>query len=291
MSEESAGGTGDAAAAAAASAAASAAAASAAAASWHGVPETDVEGTAYIKNKGWQGPADVIKSYQGAEKLIGRDPSTLVTLPRADDPAGFRAVLSKLGLPESPDKYEFSPPGEGAKLDAGYEKWARDTFHKVGLTGEMAKTLTKEHNAFIAATLAQQATDYDLSVEADKKALLAEWKGGHERMMNAAQTAAKALGFTPEMIDGIEGAAGYAGTWKFFAQLGQKMGEDGFVTAGEGGKPGFGAQLTPAEAKTQWEAMKIDPTAIAALKDHQHPGHKAAKAKQTLLFGVMYPEG
>ena len=256
---------------------------------WHG--QTDPDMVAWIANKGWEGPADVVKSYAGAEKLIGRDPSTLVTLPRADDPAGFRAVLSKLGLPESPDKYEFSPPGEGAKLDAGYEKWARDTFHKVGLTGEMAKTLTKEHNAFIAATLAQQATDYNLSVEADKKALLAEWKGGHERMMNAAQTAAKALGFTPEMIDGIEGAAGYAGTWKFFAQLGQKMGEDGFVTAGEGGKPGFGAQLTPAEAKTQWEAMKIDPTAIAALKDHQHPGHKAAKAKQTLLFGVMYPEG
>lgn len=256
---------------------------------WHGLPETDAEAVAYIKNKGWQGPQDVIKSYQGAEKLIGRDPSTLVQLPRADDPAGARAVLAKLGLPESPDKYEFAKPEPGTKLDEGYEKWARDTFHKAGLTAPMVKTLTAEHNAFIAQTLAQQAKDYELSVEADKKALLAEWKGGHERMMNAAQTAAKQLGFTPEMIDGIEQAAGYAGTWKFFAQLGQKMSEDGFVTAGDK-SAGFGTALTPAEAKGEWEKMKTDANTLAALKDIRHPGHKAAKEKQSLLFKVMYPE-
>ncbi len=107
-------------------------------------------------------------------------------------------------------------------------------------------------------------------------------------MLNAAKSAAKSLGFTPEMIDGIEKTAGYAGTWKFFAELGKKMGEDS-IPGGGGGPTKFGAQQTPEEAKGEWEKMKLDPNTVAALKDVMHPGHKAAKAKQNALFGVMYP--
>lgn len=281
-------GAGDAGAAGAAGAGAGdAGAAGGAAAAWHGLPTTDADGLAYIANKGWKGPTDVINSYRGAEKLIGKDPSSLIPVPRADDPDGFRAAMTKLGLPESPDKYEFAKP-EGVNADPTYEKWARETFHKVGLPAAAAKALTAEHNAFVKTTMEQQARDYQIAVDADKKALLDEWKGGHERMHNAAKTAAKSLGFTPEMIDGIERSVGYAGTWKFFAALGQKMGEDGFATGGDKGG-GFNAQQTPAEAKAEWEKMKMDPNSLAALKDRNHPGHKATKAKQDALFQVMYP--
>jgi hypothetical protein len=254
---------------------------------WHGYTEpADVE---YVKNKGWQGAPDAVKGYREVEKLIGRDPSTLLVMPRADDPAGLRSVFSKLGLPETADKYEFAKPPEGVTPDASYEKFARDTFHKIGLLPNQVKELTGAHNNYVKEVLTKQESDYNLSVETDKKALIAEWKGGHERMMNAAKTAANALGFDADMIDGIERAKGYAGTWKFFAELGKKMGEDGFVASGD--TTGFSGTLTPAEAKSQWEAMKLDATAIAALKDVSHPGHKAAKAKQDSLFKVMYPAG
>jgi hypothetical protein len=36
--------------------------------------------------------------------------------------------------------------------------------------------------------------------------------------------------------------------------------------------------------------MKADPAQSAALRDSQHPGHEAAKLKQTQLFKIMYPE-
>lgn len=266
-------------------AAGAAGAGGAAAAPWHGL--TEPEAAAYVENKGWKTPADVVKSYQGAEKLIGRDPSTLIPLPRADDPAGARAVLAKLGLPESPDKYDFPKPTSG-EVDATYEKWARDTFHKIGLTGDMAKQLTAAHNEFITNALAQREKDYTQRVEADKSALLAEWRGGHERMMNLAQTAAKSLGFSSEMVDAIEQAVGYAGTMKFFAQLGAKLGEDTFVSPD--GKPRFNGALTPAEAKAEWDKMRLDPNTLAALKDVMHPAHKQVKEKQNELFKVMYPE-
>lgn len=254
---------------------------------WHGL--TAPEDLAWVASKGWKEAADAVKSYRGAEKLIGRDPSTLVPLPRADDPAGYRAVLAKLGLPETPDKYEFAPAPGGEKLDAGYEKWARETFHKAGLTAAQVKALTAEQNAYAASLATKQAEDYRVAYEADKAALMAEWRGGYERMVNAAKTAATSLGYTEEMIDAMEGAVGYAATMKFFASLGQKLGEDGFVTAKDGA-PKFAGTLTPAEAKAQWEAMKMDPVIVKALMDPSHPSHKAQTEKKTNLFKIMNPE-
>lgn len=257
------------------------------AAPWHGL--TDPEAVSYITNKGWQGPADVIKSYQGAEKLIGRDPTTLLQLPRADDPEGMKAVFQKLGLPDSPDKYDMKIglPKE-AQVDEGFAKSMQGVLHKANITGDQAKVLVTEYNAMQLAAIEQANKDYELNVAADKQSLLDEWKGGHERMMNRAKTAATALGFTPELIDAVEKQVGYAKTYKMFADIGAKLGEDGLVTAGK--ETAFGETLTPAEAKAQWDQFKMDPNNVKALTDKSHPGHQAAQAKQTKLFSIMYPE-
>ena len=259
-----------------------------AAAPWHGYAETAAEDVAYVGAKGWKGPQDVITSYRNAEKLIGKNPDALLVMPRADDPAGLRGVLSKLGLPDAPDKYEFAKPPEGMTADASYEAFARGTFHKIGLLPGQAKELTQAHNEYVAGVMAQQAKDYELKVTTEKANLLREWGGGHERMMAAAKSAATALGFTAAMIDSMEQNVGYDGTYKFFAALGQKMGEDGFVTGGD--KQKFGAVLTPAEAKVEWDTMRADPVMSKALLDKSHPQHAQAKDKQSKLFAVMYPE-
>jgi hypothetical protein len=256
---------------------------------WHGVPETDTAGLEYIKNKGWTGPQDVVKSYQGAEKLIGRDPNTLLAIPRADDPAAFRAAMGRLGMPETPDKYDFGPAAGGAKRDAGFETWAKTTFHEAGLTAAQAKATVAAYEKYGADQAAKQAGDYKLGVAAAKAELQNEWRGGFERQMNAASTAIRALGFTAEMVDGLEAAIGYGPTVKLFAGLGKKLGEDGFVSGTS--QPGFEGTMTPAEAKSAWEAMKLDPNTMAALKDKMHPGNKAAVEKQGRLFRIMHPEG
>lgn len=263
------------------------AAATTAAAPWHGL--TDAEAAAYVGNKGWQSPADVIKSYQGAEKLLGRDPSTLVTLPRADDPEGRRALLGKLGVPETPDKYEFDNPKD-TPLDEAYMGFLKQTFHKLGIPAAEAKELTKAHNEYIQAQIQKEIDDYNLRVDTDRKALADEWKGGQERMMNRAKTAATALGFTPEVVDAIEHSIGYAATMKLFAEIGGKLGEDSLVIAGDKNNR-FSETMTPAEAKAAWEATKLDENFTKALLDASHPGHKAAVEKQKKLFSIMHPEG
>lgn len=265
--------------------AAGVAAGAAAAPAWHG--QTDPEAVAYVTNKGWHNPGDMLKSYQGAEKLIGRDPSTLLQMPRADDSEGFRSVMTKLGMPETADKYALEVP---AGMNPAYSDWAKAAFHAVGLTADQAKTLSVANNKFMAQAIATEAENYNVSVAADKQTLAREWGGGFERMMNAASLGAKALGFEVETINAIEKSIGYAATMKLFSNIGQKLGEDKFVSD-DGGQKGFSETMTQAEAKQAWETMKLDPATTKVLFDSSHPGHKAMKEKQAKLFAIMHPEG
>lgn len=254
-----------------------------AAAPWHGI--TDAEIASYIDNKGWKAPADVVASYRGAEKLIGRDPNTLLVLPRADDPEGFRAVAAKLGMPEKATEYKLHTL-EGTDPDPNYVGHVQEVFHKAGLTKAQAEAISKGHNEFMAKAAAQAAKDYDLNVQSDKAALQKEWGGGYDRMMGRAQLAARTLGIPAAAIDALEQAMGYAGTMKMFAEVGGKLGEDGFT--GGSGAVRFSSQMTPAEAQAEWDAMKADDKARAALFDNNHPGHKAAKEKQAKLFAIIH---
>lgn len=262
-------------------------AASAAAAPWHGIADADT--AAYIANKGWTDIPGVVKSYQAAEKFVGKNPEQLLLMPRADDPAGMRELQTRLGLPESGDKYEFDI-AKDMQADQSYMDWAKGTFHKAGLTNEQVKLLSAEHNNFARERFKREADDYELNVKADQDSLLQEWGGGHDRMVNNARAAAASLGFSEDAIDGIESKIGFAGTMKLFAGLGVKMGEHGFVGSGEGGAKGFGDIMTPAEAGQQWESTKMDANFQAALFDKQHPGHKGAVEKQSKLFAIMYPK-
>ena len=255
-----------------------------AAAPWHGYTEqADVD---YVATKGWQGPQDAIKSYRGAEKLLGRDPSTLLVIPRADDPDGFRAVMSKLGLPESPDKYEFDTPKD-MKVSDAYQTWARGTFHKLGLPANVVKQLTTEHNAFIRQQGEKAVKDYELNVATDKQALKDKWQGGFDRMMSRAQTAATALGLSRDLVDAIEKEVGYAKTYEMLADVGGKLGEDKLALGQD--KNTFSGNMTPEEAKQQWNEKKLDKAFMTALGDKSHPGHKAAQDIQTKLHKIMFP--
>jgi hypothetical protein len=259
------------------------------AAPWHGIPETDTAGLEYVKNKGWAGPADVIKSYQGAEKLIGRDPNSLLVLPRADDADGQRALLAKLGRPEKPDAYDMKAglPKE-AKVDETFAKAMQGFFHEADLLPSQATKLVTAYNKYALAQQEQTEKDYTLNVQADKQALQDEWRGGFDRMMGRAQAAAKTLGFTPELVDAIEKHVGYAKTYKLLAEMGGKLGEDNLRTP-DSKTPGFEGKMTPDEAKAEWGAKQLDPNFMAALKDKTHPGHKTAQETQTKLFAIMYP--
>jgi hypothetical protein len=254
---------------------------------WHGV--TDPVEAAFIDNKGWKSPADVIKSYKGVEKLVGRDPESLLSLPKPGDTAGWEALYSRLGRPESPDKYDLKIGAEGLTVDEGFQKQVAGMLHKAGVSTEQAKVIAGEYNTFLKAQNEQAAKDYELNVTTDKQALLKEWGGGFERKMNAAQAGVAALGFDNTIVNAIEGAIGYGATMRLFAGLGEKLtGDHRFV--GPDGAPKFSGAMTAPEAAAEIEKLKGDKDFQSTLHDKQHPNYKTNLKKWQDLFAVAYPE-
>jgi len=123
-------------------------------------------------------------------------------------------VMDRLGRPQTADKYELDVP-QGVTPDAAFQTWAKGVFHKVGLTAAQAKEVSKAWNDNLASMATKTENDYKARVASEKQELLGEWKGGHERMMNLASSAAKAIGFSGEMIDAMEQAVQVAGRRKY----------------------------------------------------------------------------
>jgi hypothetical protein len=209
-------------------------------------------------------------------------------MPRPDDTAGQRALYAKLGMPESADKYDFKAP-EGVQLDEGRMTWAKQAAHAAGLSQKQFEQFAAAEIQYHQEQAAAQAKEYEAYVAADRAELQKEWGVGFDKKMVQAKAAAAGLGIKGEVIDGIESVLGFSGTMKLFADLGMKMGEDGFVTP-EARATGFNAILTPEEAKVQWEQKLLDANFKGALLDRTHPGHKAAAAEQQRMFKLMFPE-
>jgi hypothetical protein len=221
------------------------------------------------------------------EKLIGKDPSSLLSLPKPGDAAGWGEFYAKVGRPETADKYDLKFGAESMQVDAGFQTKIADMFHKAGLSAEQAKGIAGDYNAMLKAQTAQEGKDYELNVAADKQSLLSKWGGGYERHMNAAQLGVAALGFDSKVVSAIESALGYGGTMELFAGLGMKFSEDKFVSGG--GAPKFSGVMSPQEAAAEIDKFKQDTAFQATLRDKFNPSHKANLKKWQDMFAVAYP--
>ena len=236
--------------------------------------------------KGWSNVESLAKSAHSLEQMIGAPADEVVRLPKNADPATVRGILSRLGMPDTADKYEIAKNPDGLPINENFTAWTRETFHKLGLTTAQAKDLSGAYVKFETDMRAQAEKDYQIGVDADDKALRTEWRAGYDTQMAKGQNAARALFKDhPEAIDAIETAIGYGPTMRLFADLGAKLGESGFVN-GSPSNPNFAATMTPAEAKAEWSKVAIDPGFAAALMNRQHPGHKAALEKKSALVAL-----
>ncbi len=218
------------------------------------------------------------------ERMIGAPADEIVRIGKNPDAATLRTVYTRLGLPETPDKYEI-PTTDGVPQDQNYIAHMRAAFHKAGVPASMVKELVAANDAFAKVAREQAAKDYEANYSADVKALQGEWRAGYDKQMAKASNAAKLLGFSGDAIDAIEGALGFAGTMKLFAGLADKLGEDNFVS-GEGRN--LQATMTPQEAKAEYDRLSGDREFVAALMNNTHPGHKQAVEKKSSLMALMY---
>lgn len=97
-----------------------------------------------VTRKGYKGIEDLATAYSNAEKKLGVPADRLLTLPdKEDDVEGWNKIYTKLGRPESPDKYEIKIDAGEVKLDDNLMSSFRKFSHQLGLSGKQANRLVQ----------------------------------------------------------------------------------------------------------------------------------------------------
>lgn len=219
---------------------------------WTSALDDDSRG--FVELRQWKDPSALVKSYRELERLKGAPPERLATIPdKGDDVEGWNALYSKLGRPETADKYEIPMPKEGGSPE--FEKWARGTFHELGLSAAQGRALVEKWNEFAGGLSSAQEEADKASFEAEQAALKKEWGAVYDQNVAAAKAAAAQLGLSKEAIDKLEGAVGFTELMRHLYTVGTKFGEDAFVS-GEGKAGAFG--LTPGAAKAKIRELQQD---------------------------------
>lgn len=231
---------------------------------------------ALLTAKGWKGPADVLGSYAGLEKLMGQDK---IAIPGKDaKPEDWDGVWKKLGRPEKPDGYQFQKPEGFDGYDDAFAGAYRDAAHKAGLTPRQAAAL---HDWWVGNAkdgAGKHAEAVKARDEEVKTQIAKEWGDNAPAKMEAVRKAAQQLGADDAALAAIEGGLGNFAALKLLAMLGEQ--------AGEGDLKGSQAKVD--DAKTQIARLEADPEAMKALLDPNHPQHDETLKRKNALYAAAY---
>ena len=233
---------------------------------------------AYIGNKGWQNPSDILNSYRNLEKFSGGS-KNLIELPGHDaDADAMSTFYNKIGRPESPDNYNFTLPDAG---DEELFNWFRQTAHETGLTDTQAAQLFNKWEELSTSRVNEIQQNALQSAESDIASLKKEWGQGFDAQIQSGRRAVEAIGLSEDQLTEYESKLGTAEMLKLFATLGSKMGEDSFE---DGGRSGGSFGLTPAAAQAQLSDLRMDKNFMDAYLS----GDKDAVSKMQRLMGMAY---
>jgi len=202
-------------------------------------------------------PGALAKSYLSAQKMIG-GPKIPVPDPKTATEDEWKAVYSKLGLPESPDKYEVKLP-EGVQADENFMKGFKELAHKSGILPRQAQPLvewfTQEASRVMAAEAQAKAAQAKQGIEG----LKTEWGAAYDTKIKQANAAlSETLGdLAPDFKKFLNesGLGDHPTLIKAFAKMGENLKEDDLKGDGDGR---LGA-MTPAEAQSKINEIMSNP--------------------------------
>lgn len=168
-----------------------------------------------------EGLNNIVKSYLSLESKMG----TAINIPGEtatdEEKAAF---LRKLGVPESPDKYEIKYPDHDIiKVNEAADKEWRAMAHKVGLTPRQMQELSEWEFQRIASALDDGNKAYEAAVES----LKTEWGTSYDEMLNRANKVIREFASDADKA-ALEPFANDVRLVRLFAAIGSKMGEHTF---------------------------------------------------------------
>ena len=171
------------------------------------------------------------KSYINAVSMIGADKIPIPSNSSTEEQ--WNEIYSKLGRPESADKYKLDVKSESVPLEETAIKQFSENAHKLGLNNKQAQGILDFYKNSLEQTSRQSQIDLETSQANSEAELRKEWGSNYETNINKAAALAKAnmdtkildlqlqdgsrLGDNPEIIKG-------------FAKIANMLSEDSFIS-------------------------------------------------------------
>jgi hypothetical protein len=249
--------------------------------SYEGDVKTWLDGMGVAKLPEKDALAKIIPMYRNAEQKLGVPADQLLRLPKDDaDVEGFRGVMSKLGLPETPDGYGLTVP-EG-QSDA-FLKQATGWFHELGILKRQAAGLAGKWNEYIAGQQTAQAEQVEVRDTKDIEAMMAEMGDEYDKNIEFSRRVRRAAGLSDDEALSVARAIGLKRATMMFAELGKAMGEHRFH-GGDTGSSTFGMSVEGARARIT--ELRKDQEFVTALT----AGNADKKAEWTRLHKIAFPD-
>ena len=201
----------------------------------------DDEHVGVLQNRQWQDKpveevaVNALKAYRELEKLKGVPADQLLRF-KPDDQGVMQTVYDKLGVPRDGKEYDFSGIkfSDGTELEPAFT----DKMRAAGLKWHVPKETMKGIVSDLVSTM-DEAEKGDVTinagkVEAGRAALRVSWGENMSANTFVARQAAVAMGFDKDIIETLETTAGYEKVMQALLTVGKRLGEDKYVSNGQG---------------------------------------------------------
>jgi hypothetical protein len=206
------------------------------------------------------------KSYINATRMIGQDKVAVPNKNSTEDQ--WNEVYSKLGRPDTPDKYAFDVKSEAVQMDEGSIKSFAEQSHKLGLNNAQAQGILEFYKNNMESTMRQATIDTETAQAQSEAQLRQEWGKDFDGQVSRASALAKA-NMNPEILDMKMQDGTRIGDHpeiiKGFAKIASMLSEDKLVS-------------TESESVNSMKDLQSEIAAITNDTDgpywnHKHPDH------------------
>jgi hypothetical protein len=251
---------------------------------WKSVGVDDA-GLNMVNDRQWKSPADLLKSYSNLEKLTGVPADQIIKLPKGNDPAAWNEVYTKLGRPESADKYVIPvPEGQPKEFASEASKW----FHEAGLPQSAVTKIAEKWNGFMDAQqkahAEKQAQDQQIQVNELKKT----WGAEYDKNASVVDRAAETFGMNQDQLSALKQVLGPKGAMEFLHKIGSKI-----AVEGQGDPAGMTQRgeftMNADQAKAEIARLKGDKDFARLFTSADPKQRMEARANMDRLHKLAYP--
>jgi len=261
---------------------------------WYsGLAGVDQEMVGHMQNRGWHTKSapevavEAIKAWKGAEKLVGVPADQVLRIPKdVKDEAGWKTVWSRLGKPAEAKEYDFSAIkySDGTALDDTFVENARQWAFQHNLPKEAATGMVQQFIKFMDSAESTETAEKAAKLIEQKAALKKNWGPNEAANTFVAQRAAAALKLDPATVSSLESVIGYDKIMEMFRTIGEKIGEDKFITSTTPGNTG--GPMTRDQAIAKRSDLMSDPVWRESYLKGDQAKLREIMALQSIITGI-----